>query len=111
MTQILELGLLSESDDGLTREVKRRLFWTCFIIDAWASGGSNLSPQFRWRNNHPRGPNDEYIFYRMKPGGTDIADSDWKSGFWASIIVDPIHGMGGSMQTPAKLMPQSFAMC
>lgn len=86
MTQILKLGLLSESDDGLTREIKRRIFWTCFIIDTWASGGSNLSPQFRWRENHPRGPTDEYIFYRMKPGDPDIADSDWKPGFWAHMV-------------------------
>ncbi|KAF5262559.1 hypothetical protein FOXYS1_6712 [Fusarium oxysporum] len=86
MTQILKLGEINESDDGVMREVKRRIFWTCFIIDTWASGGSNLSPQFRWRTKQPRGPLDEYMFYNMRSGDDDVADSDWKPGLWAHMV-------------------------
>ncbi|KAF6523223.1 hypothetical protein HZS61_014751 [Fusarium oxysporum f. sp. conglutinans] len=86
MTQILKLGEINEGDDGVMREVKRRIFWTCFIIDTWASGGSNLSPQFRWRTKQPRGPLDEYMFYNMRSGDDDVADSDWKPGLWAHMV-------------------------
>ncbi|KAF5590554.1 uncharacterized protein FSUBG_10770 [Fusarium subglutinans] len=86
MTQILKLGEIDESDDGVMREVKRRIFWTCFIIDTWASGGSNLSPQFRWRTKEPRGPLDEYMFYNMRLGDGDVADVDWKPGLWAHMV-------------------------
>ncbi|KAF5680755.1 hypothetical protein FDENT_8316 [Fusarium denticulatum] len=86
MTQILKLGEIDESDDGVIREVKRRIFWTCFIIDTWASGGSNLSPQFRWRTKQPRGPLDEYMFYNMRLGDGDVADVDWKPGLWAHMV-------------------------
>ncbi|KAF5702664.1 hypothetical protein FGLOB1_9478 [Fusarium globosum] len=86
MTQILKLGEIEEGDDGVMREVKRRIFWTCFIIDTWASGGSNLSPQFRWRTKQPRGPLDEYMFYSMRSGDGDVADLDWKPGLWAHMV-------------------------
>ncbi|KAF9761755.1 hypothetical protein IL306_003729, partial [Fusarium sp. DS 682] len=86
MTQILKLGEIKGDDDGVTREVKKRIFWTCFIIDTWASGGSNLSPQFRWRTKQPRGPLDEYIFYNMKSGDGDVADANWKPGLWAHMV-------------------------
>ncbi|KAF4448405.1 hypothetical protein F53441_8213 [Fusarium austroafricanum] len=86
MTQILNLGVSSEADDGVTREVKRRIFWTCFIIDTWASGGSNLSPQFRWRTNYPRRQIEEYVFYHMKAGDADVSDADWRPGLWAHMV-------------------------
>ncbi|KAF5657127.1 hypothetical protein FHETE_10577 [Fusarium heterosporum] len=86
MTQILNLGTHSETDDGITREVKRRIFWTCFIIDTWASGGSNLSRQFKWQANQPRPPMDEHVFFNMKPGDADIEDSEWKPGLWAHMV-------------------------
>ncbi|WZH47740.1 Zn2-C6 fungal-type domain-containing protein [Fusarium acuminatum] len=86
MTQILNLGSYDETDDGVTREVKRRIFWTCFIIDTWASGGSNLSRQFKWQANQPRAPMDEYVFFNMKKGDADIDDSEWKPGLWAYMV-------------------------
>ncbi|CVL11123.1 uncharacterized protein FPRN_10941 [Fusarium proliferatum] len=86
MTQILKLGEIDQNDDGVMREVKRRIFWTCFIIDTWASGGSNLSPQFRWRTKQPRKPLDEYMFYNMRTGDGDVADLEWKPGLWAHMV-------------------------
>ena len=65
MTQLLNLGVCNEDDDGPTREVKRRIYWTCFIIDTWASSGSNVSRQFRQQANHPRAPMDEYVFLAL----------------------------------------------
>ncbi|RFN53290.1 hypothetical protein FIE12Z_2440 [Fusarium flagelliforme] len=86
MTQLLNLGVCNEEDDGPTREVKRRIYWTCFIIDTWASSGSNVSRQFRQQANHPRAPMDEYVFYNMKPGDPDIPDFQWRSGLWGHMV-------------------------
>ncbi|KAM5354909.1 hypothetical protein ACJ41O_001555 [Fusarium nematophilum] len=86
MAQILNLGACSEADDGITRETKRRLFWTCFIIDTWASGGSNLSRQFGWQAKQPRVPMDEYVFTTMLPGDPDVADSEWRPGLWGHMV-------------------------
>ncbi|KAJ4262873.1 hypothetical protein NW762_006486 [Fusarium torreyae] len=86
MSQILNLGVHNEADDGITREVKRRIFWTLFIIDTWASGGSNLSRQFGWQAKQPRPPMNESIFYNMKPGDLDVEDSKWEPGLWAHMV-------------------------
>ncbi|KAL4728750.1 hypothetical protein ACLX1H_003149 [Fusarium chlamydosporum] len=86
MSQILKLGVSNDTDDGITREVKRRIFWTCFIIDTWASGGSNLSRQFKWQAHLPRVPMDEYVFNQMGAGEPDITDTEWKSGLWGYMV-------------------------
>ncbi|KPM41263.1 hypothetical protein AK830_g5279 [Neonectria ditissima] len=86
MAQILNLGVCNEADDGVTRETKRRIFWTCFIIDTWASGGSNLSRQFGWQAKQPRVPMDESVFAMMKPGDMDVADIEWRPGLWGYTV-------------------------
>ncbi len=86
MAQILKLGVSNEGDDGISKETKRRIWWTCFIIDTWASGGSNLSRQFRWQAARPRVPMDEATFYTLKPGEPDISDAEWKVGLWGHMV-------------------------
>lgn len=86
MSQILNIGVCDEMEDGIARETKRRLFWTCFIIDTWASGGSNLSRQFRWPANQPRVPMDESVFAMMKPGDPDVSDLEWRPGLWGHMV-------------------------
>ncbi|KAH8204113.1 hypothetical protein TruAng_001665 [Truncatella angustata] len=86
MAQILNLRAVNESDDGVTRETKLRVWWTCFIVDTWASGGSNLSRQFRLEPKRPRVPMDETAFFRMQAGEPDIAESEWKPGFWGHTV-------------------------
>jgi hypothetical protein len=84
MAQILNLGVATDTDDGVTKETKLRLWWTCFIIDTWASGGSNLSRQFNLQAKRPRVPMDETAFFEMKPGGPDVAE--WKPGLWGYMV-------------------------
>ncbi|KAF7546536.1 hypothetical protein G7Z17_g8373 [Cylindrodendrum hubeiense] len=86
MSQILNLGGCNEVDDGVMCETKRRIFWTCFIIDTWASGGSDLSRQFGWQAKQPRVPMDESVFSSMKPGDSDIAESEWRPGLWGHMV-------------------------
>lgn len=86
MAQILNLGMCNEVDDGITRETKRRIFWTCFIMDTWASGGSNLSRQLGLQAKQPRVPMDEYVFQRMKPDDADVNDEEWVPGLWGHMV-------------------------
>ncbi|KAI5464406.1 hypothetical protein BGZ63DRAFT_412055 [Mariannaea sp. PMI_226] len=86
MAQILNIAVSNDTDDGVTREIKRRIFWTCFIVDTWASGGSNLSRQFGWQAKQPRLPMDEFMFAVMKPGDADVPDAEWKPGLWGYMV-------------------------
>lgn len=86
MVQILELSVENESDDGLTRELKRRIWWTSFIIDTWASVGSNLSRQFKLKVKRPRVPMDENVFYAMKPGDPDVSELQLRPGLWGYMV-------------------------
>lgn len=86
MVQILELSTEDNADDGLTRETKRRIWWTSFIIDTWASVGSNLSRQFKLKVKRPRVPMDENVFYAMKPGKPDVNELDWRPGLWGYMV-------------------------
>lgn len=86
MAQILNLGTVIEADDGVTRETKLRLWWTCFIIDTWSSGGSNLSRQFKLQAVQPRVPMDESTFFQLKPGDPDVNITEWKPGLWGYMV-------------------------
>lgn len=82
MAQIAKLNVLDEADDGVTRETKLRLWWTCYLTDTWASGGLGLPRQFDILNMAPRLPMDEEIFSNLRPGDPDIPARVWKPGFW-----------------------------
>ncbi|KAL5347498.1 hypothetical protein ACLOAV_007810 [Pseudogymnoascus australis] len=82
MAQIAKLSVVNDADDGITRETKLRLWWTCYLVDTWASGGSGLPRQFDILNMAPRLPMDEEIFLSMRPGDPDVPACEWKPGFW-----------------------------
>jgi hypothetical protein len=86
MAQILWRGPPDIGDDGITMETKRRVWWTCFVIDAWGSAGSGLSRQFQPTKQRIRLPLDETTFYLMKPGDSDVSSSEWKPGLWAHAV-------------------------
>lgn len=82
MAQIAKLNVLNEADDGILRETKLRLWWTCYLVDTWASGGSGLPRQFDILNSAPRLPMDEEVFSSMRPGDPDVPACEWRQGFW-----------------------------
>lgn len=86
MAQILNFGVVNEADDGVTRETKLRIWWTCFIIDTWGSSGSDLPLQFKIESKRPRVPMDETTFSNMKVGDPEIAESQWKPGLWGHMV-------------------------
>lgn len=86
MAQILRIWTTQEADDAITRETKVRVWWTCFIIDSWASGGQGLSRQFQPAVRSPRVPMDESTFYLLRPGDPDVPDHQWKPGLWGHTV-------------------------
>lgn len=87
MAQVLKLDSMDEADDGVTRETKLRVWWSCFIIDTWSSGGSSVARQLRIPEKRPRVPMDESAFYRMRSGDPDIGAEDWRPGIWGHMVI------------------------
>ncbi|KAF3226693.1 hypothetical protein TWF192_005170 [Orbilia oligospora] len=86
MAQMLDLASGNEDDDGITREVKRRVWWTCFIVDIWSSGGGSLARQLQVGEHQPRLPLEEIAFLELRPGERDFNDTAWKTGIWSHMV-------------------------
>ncbi|KAK6507758.1 hypothetical protein TWF481_006180 [Arthrobotrys musiformis] len=86
MAQMLDLASGNENDDGITREMKRRIWWTCFIVDVWSSGGGSLARQLQVGENQPRLPLEEIRFLELQPGERDLTDDEWKAGIWSHMV-------------------------
>ncbi|KAF3939279.1 hypothetical protein ABW19_dt0208292 [Dactylella cylindrospora] len=86
MVEMLDLASGDDADDGITREIKRRIWWTCFICDIWSSGGGGLSRQFNVAEHQPRLPLEEIVFLELQPGQGDLRDSLWKAGIWSHMV-------------------------
>ncbi|RKU49576.1 hypothetical protein DL546_009393 [Coniochaeta pulveracea] len=100
MAQISNLEASDAGDEAVTRETKRRIFWTCFIIDMRASGGFNLSWQFERQAQRPRVPKDELVVLLMGPGDPDTAGFEGgpaartSAAIWENLAVFVSHGLG-----------------
>ncbi|CAK7234900.1 hypothetical protein SBRCBS47491_009105 [Sporothrix bragantina] len=86
MAQLLNLWAVKEADDGVTREMKCRLWWACFVIDTWSSAGNSLSRQLDPAFKRPRVPMDEVVYRNMRPGDPDVPESEWRPGLWGHMI-------------------------
>ncbi|KAF3137223.1 hypothetical protein TWF703_005145 [Orbilia oligospora] len=86
MAQMLDLASGNENDDGITRELKRRIWWTCFIVDIWSSGGGSLARQLQVGEHQPRLPLEEIAFLELRPGERDLGDAAWKTGIWSHMV-------------------------
>ncbi|EPS37915.1 hypothetical protein H072_8348 [Dactylellina haptotyla CBS 200.50] len=86
MMQMLDLASGNDHDDGITKEMKRRTWWTCYIVDIWSSGGGSLSRQLDSADHQVRLPLEEVTFLQLQPGEPDLPDSMWKAGIWTHMI-------------------------
>ena len=85
MAQLLKLANENLTDDDIVREVKRRVWWSLYMIDRWASAGLGLSRQFHSEGLAPRLPMDEIAFFNMSPGNKDDA-CRYQPGIWAHML-------------------------
>jgi hypothetical protein len=82
MAQLLQLPKENPADDEITREVKRRVWWSLYLIDRWASAGLGLPRHFHDNGLVPRVPMDEVMFSQL---GT-TKSPDWQPGIWSHMI-------------------------
>lgn len=86
MALILDLASTNDAEDGISREIKRRVWWTCFLVDIWSSGGSSLSRQLTVTEYRPRMPVDELMFFNLQPNDEDITQTMWRPGMWSHMV-------------------------
>ncbi|KUJ16311.1 uncharacterized protein LY89DRAFT_586216 [Mollisia scopiformis] len=85
MAQLLKLTKDNTDDDLITREVKRRGWWSLYLIDRWASAGLGLPRQFHDGGAVPRLPMDEVDFSDLRVGEM-VEDLDsWRPGIWSHM--------------------------
>jgi hypothetical protein len=86
MALILDLASTNDADDGVTREITRRVWWTCFLVDIWSSGGSSISRQLNIADRRPRLPVEELMFCSLRSNDEDIDDMKWRPGMWSHMV-------------------------
>lgn len=85
MANILWLTRFDSIDDLITREVKRRIWWTLFMADRWYSSGLGLSRQMKDFERETELPMDEQLFHSLTRF-QQIIPTPWKPGLWAYMI-------------------------
>ena len=85
MAQLLKLATENPADDCILRETKRRVWWSLYMIDRWASAGLGLSRQFHAEGLAPRLPMDEVAFLGMTEGSRDDT-CNYQPGMWAQML-------------------------
>ena len=86
MAQLLKLAIENPADDNVSREVKRRVWWSLYLIDRWASAGLGLPRQFHIGGLAPRLPMDEVVFSALQSGSVVENIEVWQQGIWAHMI-------------------------
>lgn len=83
--QLLNLGVDHPQDDEITREVKKRIWWSLYMIDRWTSGGINLPRLLNFSPvNSPLAlPMNELIF---RDWGTHKNEENVHFQSWAQMI-------------------------
>lgn len=86
MAQLMGLSKENTNEDLVTREVKRRIWWSLYLIDRWASAGLGLPRQFHDGSIVPRVPMDEVAFLSLNVGETMEDLESWQPGMWSHMI-------------------------
>jgi hypothetical protein len=85
MAQIMQLPSVEPTDTMVTRELKRRLWWTLFMADRWYSSGLGLPRQIHDATNSTDLPIDESVFHTLPAEGF-VLETPWRPGLWAHMI-------------------------
>ena len=85
MAQLLKLANENPTDSALLCEIKRRVWWSLYMIDRWASAGLGLSRQFHSEGLAPRLPMDEVAFREMTDSDQNNTCT-YQPGIWAHML-------------------------
>lgn len=87
MAQMLSLSSTRWQDTYITREVRRRVWWTLFMADRWCSSGLGLPRQLDDSSSSPESlPTDEHLFHAAFDDNDERRPSSPKLGLWAYMI-------------------------
>lgn len=86
MARILHLAVESINETAITRETKRRVWWTLYMIDRWSAAGLGLSREFHDDGSYPELPMNEAAFHRLNRNNLDEIGNIQIPGLWAHMI-------------------------
>ncbi|PVH88083.1 hypothetical protein DL98DRAFT_404711 [Cadophora sp. DSE1049] len=86
MAEILKLPRPNPADGPITVEIKRRVWWSLFMIDRWASAGLGLARQVHVDDDAPPLPMDEVQFRLLSPAHGSETFTAWNPGIWSHMI-------------------------
>ncbi|KAH6717984.1 hypothetical protein BKA61DRAFT_716562 [Leptodontidium sp. MPI-SDFR-AT-0119] len=86
MAELLKLPITNTANDVITSEINRRVWWSLYMIDRWASAGLGLARQIHLGDGAPQLPMDEVQFRKLNPTNTTEILENWKPGIWSHMI-------------------------
>lgn len=86
MAELLKLPITNTANDVITSEINRRVWWSLYMIDRWASAGLGLARQIHLGDDAPQLPMDEVQFRKLNPTNTTEILENWKPGIWSHMI-------------------------
>ncbi len=89
MAQLLHLSKEEPGDHDVSREVKRRVWWSLYLIDRWASAGLGLPRHFHNGGPVPQLPMDEVMFSQLgvTDGSLNVEHrNNRQPGIWSHMI-------------------------
>jgi hypothetical protein len=87
MAQLLKLSDEDVTSDAITCEVKRRVWWSLYMIDTWSTVGVDLPRRLVFRGSGLQLPMDDDMFNSLQVGDPAPSKDSWKSGLWAYMLI------------------------
>ncbi|KAG8631923.1 hypothetical protein KVT40_001063 [Elsinoe batatas] len=84
--QLLHLEVEREDMNEVQRETERRVWWSLFMIDRWASAGMGLTPRFGLDCKHPNRPMDELAFQSLAVEQPRASRTLYRHGLWSYMV-------------------------
>ncbi|KAF2226208.1 hypothetical protein BDZ85DRAFT_192868 [Elsinoe ampelina] len=84
--QLLHLEVEREGMNEIQRETERRVWWSLFMIDRWASAGMGLTPRFGLNCKHPIRPMDELAFQNLDVAQSRTPRTLYRYGLWSYMV-------------------------
>lgn len=114
MGQLLDLGGSKPEDSYITREVKKRTWWTLYMADRWCSAGLGIPRLMTFDLSQAVRvslPMDETTFQMLRD---DTVPTDVEAGIWSHMVVladifGEIHDLNRRAVAEPRCMEESSA--
>lgn len=86
MAHMLHLPKPDTADDGITREIKVRTWWSLYMVDRWSSAGLNLPREIQYDGQNVL-PMPESDFWRLETGQRAEVGAHPGNGLWGYMVI------------------------